>query len=218
MKIKILHGLIVSASAILVTLIVIAFTNPVSTRLAKTFLGDTQPSSVVRVTVDHGMEADKGSGCLIRADLILTCHHVIRDFKPGSKVTVEFKDGLVREATIDKVNKTIDLALLRIEPVIIPAASPARRAAIKRQEVVISGFPGGGGYSEVRGRVVGFRSSSPRQPEPEFFVVNNRAKSGMSGGPVFNMGGEVVGVLFGSVQFANCTGLDAIKSFLSDVK
>ena len=88
---------------------------------------------------------------------------------------------------------------------------------IKNQDVVICGFPKGNDYDEVRGRVVAFRSPT-MDGEDTLFIVSNRAVSGMSGGPVLNMGGEVVGVLFGSLRFANCTGLDAIKAFLDGVQ
>jgi hypothetical protein len=95
--------------------------------------------------------------------------------------------------------------------------TPAKRSVIKDQDVVICGFPKAGDYDEVRGRVVGFASPT-RNSEDTLFTVSERAESGMSGGPVFNMNGDLVGVLFGSLRYANCTGLDAIKAFLRSVK
>jgi len=182
------------------------------------FTSIEQPAFVVRVGVDGGMRGgEHGSGCLVRSDMVLTCHHVIRDARATDKIIVEFKDGLRRPATVVKTDKLQDLALLRIEPVIIPAARPAKRAVIKNQDVTICGFPNNNEYDEVRGRVVDFRSPT-RDGDDTLFVVSNRADSGMSGGPVLNMGGEVVGVLFGSLRFANCTGLEAIKTFLEGVE
>jgi S1-C subfamily serine protease len=181
--------------------------------VSSSFTDVEQPQFVVKVHVHDG----SGTGSLVRSDLVLTCHHVIRDSRPGDRIYVEFKNGLERDATVVKVNKDTDLALLRIEPVLLSCAKPANKAAVKNQEVVIGGFPQGNEYAEVRGRVVDFHSYERNGPQV-LFSVSNRVASGVSGGPVLNVSGDVVGVLFGSLRFAHCTGLDAIKDFLSDVK
>lgn len=184
--------------------------------LSRTFSTPEQRQSVVRVDAEHtNGNGDKGSGVLIRSDLVLTAHHVIRDAKSDTKVIVTFKGGLKREAEILKTSKKWDLALLQFDSVLYTPARPAKHAAIKQQVVTVCGFPGGNDYEEVIGRVVGFRSPD-RTSEPNLFVVNNRCESGMSGGPVFNDGGDVVGTLFGTLRFANCTGLDAIKEFIHE--
>lgn len=217
---KILNGLLLSAVVAFAALIVGTFTMP-DALLSKTFLGDSQPVYVVNVIVQHNnrnQETEHSSGTLIRSDLVLTCHHAIRDTRPGDRVFVRFKHGMEKDAVVIKTDKDLDLAILRIEPVITAAARPARKVAIKNQDVVIGGFPSAGEYREVRGTVIGFRDATKNSPGKEFFLVNQRAASGMSGGPVLNVSGEVVGVLFGSLRYANCTGLAAIKTFLADVK
>lgn len=185
--------------------------------LGKSFLYESQPVNVVKVAVHHGNSSDVGSGCLIRGDLILTCWHVVRDFRAGDKVSVEFETGLVRLGTIEKTDKRWDLAVIKIDTVLYPVVRPAAKGVQKGQTVNICGFPHGNEYDEVRGRVHNFRSPDRQSPQ-HLFTVNKKAISGMSGGPVFNDGGELVGVLFGSQQYANCTGLQAIKHFLRDVK
>jgi S1-C subfamily serine protease len=182
------------------------------------YAGDgEQPACCVRVDVLGSRGGEHGTGTLVRPDLVLTAHHVIRDSRPGDRIRVTFRDGFERDASVVKVDRTQDLAALAIEPVIYPAARPAKRSVIKDQDVVICGFPKAGDYDEVRGRVVGFASPT-RNSEDTLFTVSERAESGMSGGPVFNMNGDLVGVLFGSLRYANCTGLDAIKAFLRSVK
>ena len=172
-----------------------------------------QPLSVVKVVVNGQQFTDSGSGCLIRGDMVLTNHHVIRDFRPGDKLTVEFRDGLVREGYIVQSCPTWDLAAIRIDPVLFPVARPAAKPVIKGQTVNICGFPHGVDFHQVRGKVSGFRS--PKRNGPDYiFVVNQRVIEGMSGGPVFNDGGEVVGILWGNRLFAHCTGLEAIRNFL----
>jgi len=184
--------------------------------LSRAFITPEQRQSVVRVDVDHtNGNTDKGSGVLIRADLVLTADHVVRDAKSGSKVIITFKGGLRREAEILKTSKLWDLALLQFDSVLYTPAKPAKMTAIKQQVVTICGFPHGGDYVEAIGRVVGFRSPD-RTSKPNLFVVNQACESGMSGGPVFNDSGDVVGTLFGSLRFANCTGLDVIKEFIHE--
>ena len=184
--------------------------------LSRAFITPEQRQSVVRVDVDHeNGNSDKGSGVLIRSDLVLTAQHVVRDRRSDSTVTVRFKGGLVREAKVLRESKKWDIALLQFDSVLYTPAQPAQRSAIKQQSVIICGFPKGGDYVEAVGRVVGFRSPD-RTSDPDLFVVNHKCESGMSGGPVFNESGEVVGTLFGTLRFANCTGLDIIKEFLHE--
>lgn len=182
--------------------------------LSRAFITPEQRQNVVRVDVDHkNGNTDKGSGVLIRSDLVLTAHHVVRDRRNDSTVVVRFKGGIRREAKVLRESKKWDIALLQFDSVLFTPARPAERSVIKQQTVTICGFPGGGDYAEAIGRVVGFRSPD-RTSDPDLFVVNQKCESGMSGGPVFNESGEVVGTLFGTLRFANCTGLDIIKEFL----
>lgn len=186
--------------------------------LGKSFLYESQPINVVRVDDEHvrNNQTDKGSGCLIRGDLVLSAYHVVRDHRAGDKVKIRFSTDLVREGTIIKVDPKWDLSLIRIKPVLYPVVRPAGKSVMKGQTVNICGFPHGNEYAERRARVQGFRSPGPRDPQ-HMFTVRVRSESGMSGGPVFNDGGELVGVLFGTGTYSNCTGLQAIARFLKGV-
>lgn len=172
-----------------------------------------QPQTVVKVVVDEGTERQLGSGVLIKQNQVLTCHHVVRDRTKDGVVTVQFANGMVKEAKVIKEDKTWDLALLEFSPVYFFPTSLATKPVEKKDVVKICGFPGGKEYKEVVGSVVGFRSPTTRS-DPYMFTVSEQAKSGMSGGPVFNHKKELVGILFGSRIYANCTGLQAIQEFL----
>lgn len=202
-----------SAAAILVSAAIGLVANE-SHMLGKMFSTPDQPQSVVRVHCEHpNGNGEHGSGVLIRSDLVLTAQHVVRDRGNTGEVTVEFKSGLKRVAEVIKEDKTLDVALLQFDSVFYIPARPADKAAVKQQPVTICGFPKNAEYAEKAGRVVGFRSPT-KTSEPTLFVVSNRCESGMSGGPVFDAEGRVVGTLFGTLRFANCTGLDAIKEFI----
>ena len=174
-----------------------------------------QPQSVVRVEADHPDAVEKGSGVLIRSNQVLTAHHVIRNAKTRSTIKIIFKNGTEREAKVLKSSKLWDIVLLEFEPVLIPPASLAKRPAVKGEKVVICGFPGGKDYAERGGRVSGFRHPD-KNAEPHLFEANVECESGMSGGPAFNERGEIVGTLFGTLRYANCTGLQPIMELLNE--
>jgi S1-C subfamily serine protease len=158
----------------------------------------------------------RGSGVLVRNDLVLTNYRIIRKRKHGEEIIVEFADGFKRTASLVKTDPILDLALLRIKTVLYPCAAPALLRVTKRDAVTIYGFPAGGISAAVIGEVVAFRAILRDEPRGTF-LVNNKSLPGMIGGPVLNESGDLVGVLHGSLVYSNCTDLVAIKKFLSDV-
>lgn len=157
--------------------------------------------AVVRVKAqDRGNSFSFGTGTLIgRSDkhgLVVTNWHVIRD--AVGKVSVVFPDGFTSTATILHVNKTWDLAALliwrpKVEPVAIAKERPTHG-----QLLSIAGY-GSGTYRFASGKVVNFTSPGKNNPF-DFVEIAVSARNGDSGGPIFNMNGELAGVLFGSAK------------------
>jgi S1-C subfamily serine protease len=168
----------------------------------------------VKVTVDK--LGARGSGTLIRGDMVLTSHSIVAKRKNAETITVTFQDGFQRAASIVKTDPILGLALLRIKPVLYPSANPALLGTVKRDTVTIYGFSAGEISAQVIGRVVAFRAIRRNGPR-EMFLVNNKSLPGMVGGPVLNSSGDMVGILYGSWVYSNCTSLDTIKKFLEDV-
>lgn len=158
----------------------------------------------------------RGSGTLIRGDMVLTSYSIVSKRKNGEAVTVTFQDGFQREASIVKTDPILGLALLRIKPVLYPSAAPAMLGTVKRDTVTIYGFSAGEISAQVIGRVVAFRSIRRKGPR-ELFLVNNKSLPGMVGGPVLNSSGDMVGILYGSWVYSNCTNLVTIQKFLEGV-
>lgn len=175
-----------------------------------------QRSFVVRVTVKDRVTL-RGTGTLVRNDLVLTSYALVKDGTRSQEITVKFLDGFTRKARIVKKDQLLGLVLLKIKPVLYPVSCPAQLRAQKRDVVTICGLPISGQYAEVTGKVVAYRTIR-RENDRELFLVNNKSIVGMPGGPVVNQAGDIVGVLYGSWVYSNCTDLLAVKKFLSDVE
>ncbi len=145
--------------------------------------------SVVRVV---GGEAE-GSGFIMGHKLLLTNFHVI-EFEPSPKVI--YQDNSFENATIVMADKNSDLAILQVEselPKLDMIDSDTLAAA---EEVLAVGFPFGGelgGEATVtRGLLSGRRIEKTQ--DIEYLQTDAILNSGVSGGPLITICGEVVGV------------------------
>ncbi len=151
------------------------------------------PPQAVRVRVNDGDSSSLGSGTLVRSDLIVTNWHVVKDRK--GEVTVRFPDRVEVVATVVKVDRTWDLAVLRIDSVTVV---PIEFGEVpKRGDIVIVGGYGGldAGYKESSGPVLGFYSPA-NNSIGDIIRVGAQVRSGDSGSGMYK-DGKLVGVLFG---------------------
>lgn len=134
-----------------------------------------------------------GSGVVISADgYILTNAHVIKD---ASKIVVQFNDRRQMEAELVGKDPTIDIALLKVDGEGLPAAEigdPSRLAV--GEWVVAIGAPFGFENSVTAGIVSAKSRSLPNDTYVPFIQTDAAVNPGNSGGPLFNMDGEVVGI------------------------
>ena len=140
-----------------------------------------------------------GSGVLISADgKVLTAAHVVQT---ADAVAVEFPGGEVIRASILASEPAADLALLQLERV--PAgARPATLGDSDKveigDEIFVIGAPFGISHTMTVGHV-----SARRQPNATFgsmettelFQTDAAINQGNSGGPMFNLAGQVIGVV-----------------------
>ncbi len=137
-----------------------------------------------------------GSGVIISADgLILTNYHVIAG---ATKIVARLSDGTEYEATVTGSDSETDIALLKVNAKNLKFATMGNSdALVVGQEVVAIGNPLG----ELGGSVTnGIVSALDREVEIEGEVMNllqtNAAVNpGNSGGGLFNLAGELVGVV-----------------------
>jgi S1-C subfamily serine protease len=139
-----------------------------------------------------------GSGTVISADgSILTAAHVVQT---ADRVGVELQDGRVFMARVVASSPRADVALLKMEsppPDLVPARLGNSDSLWTGDQVVVVGAPYGLSYSlsvgHVSGRLVPKETISG--VPMEFIQTDASINQGNSGGPMFNLEGEVVGVV-----------------------
>ena len=134
-----------------------------------------------------------GSGFVISADgYIVTNNHVVDN---ATKVTVTFDNGDQKPATIVGVDQRTDLAVVKVDGVTdLPFVKFATDDVRVGDWVLAVGNPFGlggtvtAGIVSARGRDVGGSAYG------DFLQIDAAVNMGNSGGPTFNLKGEVVGV------------------------
>jgi len=135
----------------------------------------------------------QGSGFIVGADgLILTNAHVVQG---ASEVTVKLTDRREFRAKVLGSDEATDVAVLRIDAKDLPvikAGDPARTRA--GDWVVAIGSPFGFENSVSAGIVSAKGRSLPGDTYVPFIQTDVAVNPGNSGGPLFNLSGEVIGI------------------------
>jgi len=135
----------------------------------------------------------QGSGFIISADgLVLTNAHVVRGAR---EVTVKLTDRREFRARVLGADAATDVAVLRIEAKDLPAVrlgDPSRTRV--GDWVVAIGSPFGFENSVTAGIVSAKGRSLPGETYVPFLQTDVAVNPGNSGGPLFNLGGEVIGI------------------------
>jgi serine protease Do len=140
-----------------------------------------------------------GSGVLISADgRVMTAAHVVHAM---DEVSVEFLGGATVPARVAASEPAADLSLLKLERVPPGAlvAPMANSDAVKiGDQVMVIGAPYGLSHSMTVGWISARWAPNTvykTMPLAEFFQTDAVINTGNSGGPMFNMAGEVIGLV-----------------------
>ncbi len=151
---------------------------------------DKVRQSVIRII---GGESE-GSGFAIKSDgVILTNFHVI-EFEPSPKVVLP--DNTFETAEIIMADKNADLAIIKISKDLPVISWGDPKELESAEELLAIGFPLGGslsGESSVNKGSLSARRRS-RDVGVEYLQTNITLTPGVSGGPMVNVCGEVVGI------------------------
>ena len=143
--------------------------------------------------------AETGSGVLISADgKVMTAAHVVHTM---DEITVEFLGGESVAAKVVASEPAADLSLLELVRV-PPGARVAKMANSDTVQVgdgvIIVGAPYGLSYSLSTGIISARWAPNTvywTMPLAEFFQTTATINTGNSGGPMFNMAGDVIGIV-----------------------
>jgi len=142
-----------------------------------------------------------GSGVIISGDgQVLTAAHVVQT---ADSVVVELYDGTRIPAAIIGSEPGEDVALLKLDrvPESIALASLGNSDEVRiGDQIFVVGAPYGMGYTMTVGHLSGRRNrSTSNGPEMGYFSellqTDAAINQGNSGGPMFNMKGEVIGIV-----------------------
>jgi len=152
----------------------------------------------VCVLVSKDEYAVIGSGFFISGNIGMTNYHVIKD---NSKFFIKTKDGSFEEVTeIINYSKDLDYAFLKIN---VRKPHPPVQVANARppigEDVVLIGNPRGLEFSLSKGVVSAYRKIVLSDKE-DYIQVDAAASPGNSGSPLFNIYGQVVGILTSGLQ------------------
>lgn len=149
-----------------------------------------------QVTAQGGI----GSGVLVSGEgRILTAAHVVHT---ADEVVVGFVDGTVLPARVIGSDPVADVAMLMLEAeppasaVVAPLADSDAQAI--GEEVFVVGAPQGLSHTLTVGHLSARREkTSPLRPHVvlEQFQTDAAINQGNSGGPMFNLRGEVIGIV-----------------------
>jgi S1-C subfamily serine protease len=158
--------------------------------------GSSNVSSIeqaVQASVTVKSKNGHGSGFFVSEDgFLVTNYHVVSD---SSKLEVVMNDGVKFPARIIRVNKTSDLALLKIEKTgIIPFDFTGKSQAAMGNEIYVIGTPSSEDLSQTLSK--GIVSSIRKQANGSKIIQTDASISlGNSGGPLIDKGGNLLGIV-----------------------
>ena len=194
------------ATALLALLVVLAATAPAHAQAIRELFKRVQPSvGIIRAqgqeVTSTGLSSftETGSGVLVSPDgLVMTAAHVVHAM---NEITVEFMGTDAVPARVVASEPAADLSLLKLDR--MPAgARPAVLADSDTvqvgDQVIVVGAPYGLSYSLTVGWISARWPPNTvyrTMPLAEFFQTDAVINTGNSGGPMFSMSGQVIGIV-----------------------
>jgi serine protease Do len=147
-----------------------------------------------KVAEDGRASESFGSGFIIDpSGYIATNRHVIVD---STDITVTLQDGTAMPAKLVGAASHIDIALLKVEPKKpLPAVKWGDSSHVRiGDQVLVIGNPLGIGETVSSGIVGALNRDILMGPYDDFIQTDAAINHGNSGGPMFNLRGEVIGI------------------------
>jgi len=158
------------------------------------FLGPNGPNGGNGGKVPQRKSSSLGSGFVIdSAGIVVTNNHVIAD---ADEITVIFNDGRKLKAELIGKDPKVDLAVLRVKPEKPLVAVKFGNSDDEKigDWVMAIGNPFGLGGSVSAGIISARNRDISDQSYGQYLQTDAAINKGNSGGPLFNMDGEVIGI------------------------
>lgn len=174
-------------------------------------------SSIVMITIHdkNGKPLGSGSGIMINEQgYILTNNHVACQGHFYS-VRIEGDEEVYQTDEMIKYNQLLDLAIIRIDKTLQPVPFyQGEKPLVRGQKVVAIGSPLGLFNSVSDGIISGFRNID----NVDMIQFTAPTSKGSSGGAVFNMYGEVIGISTAEIGYGQninlAVGYEYINTFI----
>ena len=165
-----------------------------------------------------------GSGFFVTADgYVVTNYHVIEN---SNEITVSTYDGASYEATVRGYEESNDIAVLKISGTFQAAALGTSSGLSVGDDILVIGNPLGSLSYTFTDGVVSYLNrmiTGDTGATINMFQTNAAINEGNSGGPVYNMQGEVVGIA--SAKYASssieglgfCIPIDDVIGMIRDI-
>jgi S1-C subfamily serine protease len=145
----------------------------------------------VKVLLDRG----HGSGVHIGGGYYVTAAHVARHAKTSKRFDVKFLDKSIKKADVLWINEEYDLAMIRADADGVESAELRCEWARRGDEIRVFGNPMDLEFIMTIGRIAGDARTIAHWRSA--YVVDVTIAVGNSGGPVYDVGGKIIGILVG---------------------
>jgi S1-C subfamily serine protease len=141
-----------------------------------------------------------GSGFPVDTNLVVTNAHVVAGSRHHEVLT---NQGTRAAASVVYFDPSHDLALLSVPDLTVKPLRLAGAAATRGQEAVVIGYPSGGSQKYIGATIV-LRTrpeapdiyARPQNARRDIYVLHAAVRKGVSGGPVVDLRGRALGVVF----------------------
>jgi S1-C subfamily serine protease len=188
---------------------VVAVAAPDSALSNNPVVANTEPSVVkIRAIAPSCQKVLEGSGFVLSPDRVMTNAHVVAG---ANSVTVE-ASGNPYDATVVSYDPTVDIAILAVPHLPPGPLAVASAPVTSGTEAIVMGYPGGGGFMATPARIRElielngpdiYRNATINR---EVYTVRSNVEQGNSGGPLIDLKGQVIGVVFGAAVDDTDTG------------
>ncbi|MBV8929918.1 MAG: acid resistance serine protease MarP, partial [Mycobacteriaceae bacterium] len=177
--------------------------NPPDASLAGSPIVATAEQSVVKIRgVAPGCQKVlEGTGFVIAPNRVMSNAHVVAG---SNSVTVATSDGQEYDASVVSYDPDADISILEVPSLSAAPLSFSDPSARTGTDALVLGYPGGGTFVATPARIReiielnGPDIYRTKNVTREVYTIRGTVRQGNSGGPLIDMNGRVLGVVFGA--------------------